>query len=200
MAQSYLTVTFVLAGVLLLSIEFQLTNYIAVRLSEHMPAQQFLHWQIEGIHMLGFLRTENTILVVLLSFIVLRFSKKMNDRLLLFGGMLLFVTGYSLISYVSHVWALLFFMVIATIGEVTRVPVEQSYIAAMPPKHAKASYMAVTGLTFHVALMISALTLTISEFLPALAISSIIALTGLIAIAIVAIIFNQLHERVKNAE
>ena len=192
-----LFILFVLAGILLLSIELQLSNYIAVRLSEDISVQQVLFWEIDGVRMLGILRTENTILVVLLSFLILRLSKKIKDQYLLFSGALLFTIGYSMISYVSHLWALLFFMMIATIGEVIRVPVEQSYIAAMPPKHARSSYMAVSGLTFHLAMLISTLTLILSEFVPPMMISMIIALTGCIAILIFAMIFNKLQDRMR---
>ncbi len=62
--QDRLFVLFTIAGVLILSMEFQLTNYIGIRLSEEMPTQQFLFWKFDGVQTMGFLRSENTIMVV----------------------------------------------------------------------------------------------------------------------------------------
>ena len=54
--QDRLFIMYVFAGVLVLSMEFQLTNYIGIRLSDHMPVQKFLFWKIDGVNIMGFLR------------------------------------------------------------------------------------------------------------------------------------------------
>ncbi|MFX3618147.1 MAG: hypothetical protein ACE3JK_11530 [Sporolactobacillus sp.] len=59
-----LFVFFVLASVLVYSMEQQLTNYIGIRLSDQMPAQHLFFWPVNGLTMLGLLRSENTLLVL----------------------------------------------------------------------------------------------------------------------------------------
>ncbi|HET6872379.1 MAG TPA: MFS transporter [Sporolactobacillaceae bacterium] len=71
------------ACLLLLTIEQQLPNYIGVRLSKELPDQAIFHsafWslKVDGIKMLGILRTENTFLVVLMGALVSRLMKDLK--------------------------------------------------------------------------------------------------------------------------
>ncbi|MFP3471862.1 hypothetical protein R0J90_17600, partial [Micrococcus sp. SIMBA_144] len=59
---------------------FQLTNYIGIRLSEEMPTQQFLLWEFDGVQTMGFLRSENTIMVVILMLFVTRIPHSLKDK------------------------------------------------------------------------------------------------------------------------
>lgn len=54
-------ILFFFAGVLVL-MELQIGNYIGIRLVKELPEQNFFNWYFSGIEMIGFLRTENTIL------------------------------------------------------------------------------------------------------------------------------------------
>lgn len=195
-----LFVLFVFAGVLVLSMEFQLTNYIGIRLSSEMPAQSFLFWEIDGIQMLGFLRSENTILVALLMLFVARITARWNDRAVLVASCFAFSAGYGVIAYSNHIWLLVVMMVIATIGEVFRVPVEQSYMAAIPPDNKRSSYMAFKGLKFNLSMLVASLTVTISAFLPTSIMAIIITAVGLTGTLIYLFISPELEKRKRIAE
>ncbi|GGK34800.1 MFS transporter [Caldalkalibacillus thermarum] len=186
-----LFILFTIAGILVLSMEFHLTNYIGIRLSETMPTQKFLYWNVDGVNMLGFLRTENTILVVLMSLFAFNFIKRYKDKTVLIVGSLLFVLGFGLMSYLDNIWLLIICMLFATIGEVIRIPVQQSLMASIIPDNARSSYMAVNGLSFSFAMLIASLVVTLSAFLPAIAISIIITFIGLIGVGMYYIIFNE---------
>ncbi|MFY0545801.1 MFS transporter [Brevibacillus sp. H7] len=59
---------YLLGSLLLLSLEQQLSNYIGVRLGKEMTMQSLFSWppglpEVDGLAMLGILRTENTLLV-----------------------------------------------------------------------------------------------------------------------------------------
>lgn len=177
--QDRLFIVFVIAGVLVFSMELQLTNYIGIRLSEEMPTQSFLFWRVNGLTMLGFLRSENTILVALLMLFVSGVSKRLNDKTALIGSCALFSIGYGVLAYTDNIWLLVTFMLILTVGEVFRVPVEQSYAAAIPPENARSIYMAINGLKYNLAMLIASATIMIGTYLSTLATALIITVIGL---------------------
>lgn len=190
-------VLFVLAGVLVLSMEFQLTNYIGVRLADDLPLQSLFRFEFSGIEMTGFLRTENTILVVFLALFATRMIANLNDRTVLLTSCLVFVAGYTIISYTNNLWLLFAAMLFATIGEVLRVPVQQNYLANLPPEHARSSYLAVNGLTYNIGNLICSITITISAYLPKLGTTIFIAIIGFLGVLIFARILPALDERTK---
>lgn len=193
--QDRLFVLFVIGGVLVLSMEFQLTNYIGIRLSEEMPAQPFLFWEVDGINMIGFLRTENTILVAMMLLFSTKVIDKFKDQNVLVLSCFIFTIGYGVIAYSNNIWILFFMMIILTIGEVMRVPVEQSYMASIPPEDARSQYMAFNGLKFNLSMLIASLTVSISAFLPSAVMAVIITGIGLTGTLIYLSIVSGLEER-----
>ncbi len=190
-------VLFVLAGILVLSMEFQLTNYIGIRLANDLPVQNFFGLEFSGIEMTGFLRTENTILVVILALFATRMITGLNDRLVLLTSCSVFVAGYVIISYTNNLWLLFGAMLFATFGEVLRVPVQQNYLANLPPEHARSSYLAVNGLTYNIGSLICSITITLSAYVPKLGTTIFMAIIGLLGILIFAKIIPALDERTK---
>jgi MFS transporter, DHA1 family, multidrug resistance protein B len=188
-------VLFVLASTLVLSMELQLTGYIGIRLSQEIESQQFLSWKIDGVQMLGFLRTENTILVVFTSFLFVRLIQNFKDRNVLIIGTGLFVFGYSVLSISNNVYLLLIMMIVITIGEVTRIPVEQSYQAILPPEHSRSSYVALGSLAFNIAAIISSLTVTLAAFVPSSIVATMITIIGISGWLILLLIMPQLEKR-----
>ncbi|KGX88758.1 MFS transporter [Pontibacillus halophilus JSM 076056 = DSM 19796] len=190
-----LFVLFTVAGVLTLSMEFQLTNYIGIRLSEEMPTQTFLFWEVDGVKTMGFLRSENTILVAILMLFAARLSKSFQDRPLLVGCSFLFTIGYGALAYSNNLWVLVIMMAILTVGEVLKVPVEQSYMASIPPEHARSTYMAFNGLKFNLSMLIASLTVAVSSILPTTVMAILILLIGLTGTWIYHLITPQLDVR-----
>ncbi|MCT2537695.1 MFS transporter [Aquibacillus koreensis] len=198
--QDRLFVLFVIAGVFVMSMEFQLTNYIGIRLSDEMPMQTFLAWEIDGVKMMGILRSENTILVALIALFVTKVSGRFKDRSMLVTSCFLFTMGYAIISYSNNIWLLLLVMVILTIGEVFRVPVEQAYMAAIPPDDARSAYMAFNGLKFNLGMLIASITVTLSSYLSTLLMTIIITSIGLIGTWIYFVITPDLDKRKAETE
>lgn len=193
-------VLFTIAGILLLSLEHHLTNYISIKLSAEMPSQDFLFWTIDGVKMLGILRSENTILVLIFALFALKLTKNIKDKTLLISSCVLFSFGYGMIAYFNDVALLLVFMALLTIGEVCRVPAEQSYMAAIPPKDARSSYIAINGLKFNISMLLASFTITISAFLPSSIIAIIITIVGLTGTLIFVKIIPSIELRKKQAE
>ncbi|CAM3089277.1 MDR family MFS transporter [Sporolactobacillus spathodeae] len=195
--QDKLFVAFVTAGVLVFSMEQQLTNYIGIHLSDQMPVQQILFWHIDGLAMLGTLRSENTLIVVVLMLFVAKISRRVNGNVALIISCFLFSIGYGALSYFTNVWVLLIFMLVLTVGEVFRVPVEQSFAAAIPPENARSIYMAFNGLKYNAALLIASLTITISAYLSAFETSLLITAIGLTGTIIYYILLPSLNQKMQ---
>ena len=193
--QDRLFVWFVLAGILVLSMEFQLTSYIGIKLTEEMPTQHFLFWDIDGITMTGLLRSENTILVAMLALFVSRFVDTMKDRMVLTMSCLVFTLGYAFIAFSNNIWLLFIMMAVLTIAEVFRVPVQQSYMAAIPPEESRSAYMAFSGLQFNLSMLIVSLTVTLSGFFSSVVMGCILTLIGLTGTFIFYLISPQLDQR-----
>ncbi|MBN8190538.1 MFS transporter [Bacillus sp. NTK074B] len=195
-----LFVLFTIAGVLILSMEFQLTNYIGIRLSEEMPSQPFLYWEINGVQTMGILRSENTIMVVILMLFITKFPHNFKDRTILVWSCFFFSIGYAALAYSNNVFILFVMMGILTIGEVFRVPVEQSYMAAIPPDDARSSYMAFNGLKFNLSMLIASSTVTLGAIFSSSVMAGIILAIGLTGTFILKVISPELDKRRNDVE
>ncbi|MGU9544579.1 MFS transporter [Bacillus cereus] len=188
-------VLFVIAGAFLVSMEFQLTNYIGIRLSNEMATQQFLFWKIDGIRMMGLLRSENTIIVVLLMLIVTKITDQFNEKIILINSCLIYTICYGVISFSTNAWLLIIMMFIVTLAEVLRTPIEQSYMAAIPPQETRSSYIAFNGLKLNLSMLIASFTVILSSFLSPVVITAFITATGLVGALIFTLIIPSLEER-----
>ncbi|MDA1477632.1 MDR family MFS transporter [Bacillus changyiensis] len=184
-------VFFVLAGVFILSSEYQLTHYISIHLLEIMPEQKLLMWDIDGIKALGILKSINTILVVMFMLFIHKIAFKYEDKQVLLIGSILLVTGYSVMSYSGHIFILFMMMVIATIGEVLFGPLEQTYFASMPPDQYRSSYLAFNGFKLNLSLLIASTTVLMSSIVPSFMISVFILGLGLMGVLIYYMILPQ---------
>lgn len=180
--------------------EFQLTSYIGIRLAEEMPTQQFLFWEVDGVKMMGLLRSENTILVALLALFAAKLIAGMKDRVVLVASCLIFTMGYAALTFSNDIWVLFIMMAVLTVGEVFRVPVEQSYMAAIPPDDKRSAYMAFGGLQYNLSMLIVSLTVTLSGFVSSIAMGILLTLIGLAGTFIMYMITPQLDIRKLEAE
>jgi MFS transporter, DHA1 family, multidrug resistance protein B len=81
---------------------------------------------------MGILRSEYTILVVILMLIVTRSPHSLKDQTVLVWSCFFFLASYAALAFSNNLFILLLMMAILTISEVFRVPVEQSYMGASP--------------------------------------------------------------------
>lgn len=191
-------ILYTFAGILVVSMEFQLAYYISIRLEEIFPKQDLFGWTVGGLEIIGLLRSENTILVVILMLFAGALASKWKDRHVLVGSCLLFVTGYAIISYTDNMWLLIIAMAAASFAEVVRVPVQQNYLAHLPPEESRSSYLAVDALTYNLSLLISSVTVTLSAFLPAIGTTVFITAIAGVGVLILAILAPALDKRVED--
>ncbi|MFD1737509.1 MFS transporter [Bacillus salitolerans] len=176
------------ANLLIVSVEEQLTNFIGIRLSKELsdpvPLFPILSLEVDGINLLGILKTENTVLVVCLTIVVSVLLKKWKDRSVLLSGIVLYFLGFTIISFHQVPFILLIAMAIATIGELMHIPVKQTLLANMVPDHARSSYMAVFGQMTILGATSAGFFIIISSILPPFVISFLFVLMGTVTLRI----------------
>ncbi|WP_182199089.1 MFS transporter [Paraliobacillus salinarum] len=190
-----LFILFVFAGLLIQSIENQLENYIAIRLDNDMPVQEIFGFGVSGVEMVGFLKSENTIIVVVLTVFITKLVSRFNEGNTFLWSIAIFTMGYVGISFFDNVWVLFGFMILATVGELMRVPIQSDFLASIPTDDKRSSYMAVYGLVFNGSMMISSFFVTLGGIFSKETMSILIMLCGLTGFIIMKYIMNDLKAR-----
>lgn len=176
---------FIVANLLLISMEEQLTNYMAIRLTNNIQEPQaFLFFKADGINLVGILKSENTLLIVLFTIVISYFVKKYNDRFVILLGVSLYFLGYIMISLNDVPLLLIAAMFIATLGEMIYLPAKQTLLADLVPDHARSTYMAAYSLFSFIGISTAGIFILISTWLPAAVMSSIFGCMGLLCLLI----------------
>lgn len=192
---------FVIASLFLMVIEFQLGNYISVRLANEFGEQNLINLEgnavsLTGVNMYGILRAENTILVIVLAMLIRKLTSKMSDRKQLLTGTVIFSAGYMVVGSSNHVWILLLAAFAFTIGEMMYVPVKQTLLSLLVKEDARTQYMAVYGLHFRTAMLIASSFISLGAFIPSIGMSALYGLLGLGTL----FIFSQILQKNTNQE
>lgn len=192
--------TYTLAGMLGMAVEFQLPNYIGIHLESHLREQVmqlFGHplFHVDGVKMIGLLQTENTVLVVLFAGLATRLAQRSSERTVLFIGVLFNVMGYTLMILTQSPAALALLMLFSTLGEVYSVPVRQAYLGDLAPVHARSSYLAVNGMTFGGSRVLASLGVVVGAYLPVWGMGVLSLTFGFIAVVLYQVIVPHVHTR-----
>jgi MFS transporter, DHA1 family, multidrug resistance protein B len=195
---------YIAGAVFILTLEQSLTNYIGIRLEKEIPEQSAsllgMEFLLDGTKVLGFLKTENTLLVVLLSTVVLFLFKKWKDRWTLVTGMFIFSVCFSALAFTNNVMFLLIIIFVGTIGELMYVPVKQAMIGDLAPSNARSTYMAFYSLTFYGAMIIASLLIIVGEWVSPVAMGGILLFLGLMGTALYYLITRSLDANGTAAE
>ncbi|MFD2043837.1 MFS transporter [Ornithinibacillus salinisoli] len=173
------------ATLLMVSVEEQLTNYIGVRLvneiPEAVPLLSLFSFSVDGMNLVGMLKTTNTLIVVFCTMLITWILQRMNERLVLLIGLCLFFVGYTIISYSTLPLLLIIAMVFASIGEIMYAPIQQTMLANTIPDNERSTYMAMYTIAAILGVSTAGVFLIISNWIPAIAFTIIIALMGTIS-------------------
>ncbi|MGH1326893.1 MDR family MFS transporter [Bacillus pretiosus] len=178
---------FCAASICTLSLEFQVNNYLGVRLQKEFETVNFffgngVSFDLTGIRMLSWISAENTILVVLCSALLIKMLKSFNDLKILYVGLFIYTIGFTILGTSNSLWILLIAGLFQTVGEMMYVPVRQSIMADMVPNEARGSYMAINGMVFQVAKMNGALGVMLGSFIASWGMSVLYFIVGMSSI------------------
>jgi MFS transporter, DHA1 family, multidrug resistance protein B len=145
--------------------EFSLNSYIGVRLAEEFKSVFVGNFEVAGVRMLSFLNIENMLMVVALTFFVSKVTDKFSPRKMLLLGLLLYSTGYTIVTSANLWYVLILFNGIATIGELIYSPIANAQKANMMPEDKRGSYSAFSNLGFSGADLIARGAIVLGAFL-----------------------------------
>ncbi len=161
--RNQLFLKYLVAGILTLSLELQLTHYLAIHFAETLQAVPVFHLSLDGTSILGLLRAENTILVLLLGIVLMRWTKSLSERTLLYTGVTLFSLGFAILPISDDLSMLVLGTACFTFGELLYVPIHQAMLARIVEDQLRSQYLAVNGLRYRGALLIGAISVSAYE-------------------------------------
>ena len=103
--------------------ELSSSSYVAVRLKETFNDVYLYSIHIDGVKMYSFLIMINTIVVVTLTYHISKLVLNIKPKMILIFGLLMYIIGYSGITYLNQFYLLILFMMLATIGEIIYAPI-----------------------------------------------------------------------------
>ncbi|WP_214783088.1 MFS transporter [Exiguobacterium sp. s183] len=192
--RNQLFLKYLVAGILTLSLELQLTHYLAIHFAETLQAVPFFHFSLDGTKILGLLRAENTILVLLLGLVLMRWTKSISERALLYTGVTLFSLGFAILPVSEDLSMLVLGTACFTFGELLYVPIHQAMLARIVEDHLRSQYLAVNGLRYRGALLIGAISVSAYEFVSPVWMTMTYIGFGIFAIFFYRSILKQLNE------
>ncbi|SFB28398.1 MFS transporter, DHA1 family, multidrug resistance protein B [Lentibacillus halodurans] len=187
-----LFMTFMIASMLVLSLESHLTNYIAVNLEKNMAETTwFGSLSINGINMTGILQAENTLIVVFAVSLVTWLIKRTSDYSRLICGMTIYVISYALLSFTVTPSLLVGFMILISLGELVLVPVRQGLLAELTPESQRSSYLAIDSFMEQGMMIIGGAAVTIGGIVPGYMMSLGFLVLGMAGVLLMASIMKQ---------
>ncbi|OIK05538.1 MFS transporter [Bacillus sp. MUM 13] len=178
-------IKFVVSGATIFAAEFSLGNYVGVRLSQEFHTLNLGKFELDGVRMLSTIQIENTIIILLLTFLITNFSKKFNEKRVFVTGLLMYVIGYGLVASFNHILPLLIASLIASIGELLYAPIRQAKQAELIPNNKRGSYLAFGALSNHGGSIIASLGLILGAYVQSPWISFYIISLGILGTLLV---------------
>ncbi|MEK3880165.1 MDR family MFS transporter [Paenibacillus sp. FSL M7-0420] len=188
---------FILSTMILFSMESHFSNYIAIRFEKGIDQFNLFPFDLSlgSIEMFGYLRVENTILVIVFSFITASLIKKLSEKTTYYSGAIFYVAGYSIIAYSNQPWVLFLAMALAVIGEVIFVPTYESYLGDLAPDELRSSYLAMNKIALKGSMLIGSLGIFLIDLLSPSAVAILFFLSGMVALYLGSTVLKDVHNR-----
>lgn len=148
--------------------EFSISSYIAIRLKDQFETTSIGSYDITGAKMLAILLMINTVVVILLTYSISKVVLKIDFKKALITGLLIYIVGYSGLTYLNQFGLLVVFMIIATVGEIIYSPIVSEQRFKIIPKAKRGTYSAVNALGIHFSETLARLGIVLGVFLTSL--------------------------------
>lgn len=178
---------YTLGGIAVMSIEFQRSNYISVRLAEDFQAL-LVHFgplgniTLNGVQIVSVLTAVNTLFIVLFTVPVARFVTKRAQQPIMYVGFTLFAIGFAVCAFANNLAVLLLATAVLSIGELLYVPTRQTILAAIVDDNRRGAYMAFNGIIFQIGKMIGSVSLVFAPFIGKYGMATFTILLGVLSI------------------
>ena len=166
----------IIGSSILLMGELSTSSYVSIRLKKEFETLSMFNVSIDGVKMYSILIMTNTLVVIALTYFVSKYILKMNNQKALFVGLIMYVVGYSGITYLNDFTLLMIVMVIATLGEMIYSPITEEHRYKMIPAQKRGTYSAIRALSFNFAQLIARLGIILGVLMNALGMTIYMAL------------------------
>ncbi|HAK1505758.1 TPA: MFS transporter [Listeria innocua] len=183
----YRFLLYTIGGIAVMSIEFQRSNYISVRLAEDFQAL-LVHFgplgniTLNGVQIVSVLTAVNTLFIVLFTVPVARFVTKRAQQPIMYVGFTLFAIGFAVCAFANNLAVLLLATAVLSIGELLYVPTRQTILAAIVDDNRRGAYMAFNGIIFQIGKMIGSVSLVFVPFIGKYGMATFTILLGVLSI------------------
>ncbi|EKY3975200.1 MFS transporter [Listeria innocua] len=183
----YRFLLYTIGGIAIMSIEFQRSNYISVRLAEDFQAL-LVHFgplgniTLNGVQIVSVLTAVNTLFIVLFTVPVARFVTKKAQQPIMYVGFTLFAIGFAVCAFANNLAVLLLATAVLSIGELLYVPTRQTILAAIVDDDRRGAYMAFNGIIFQIGKMIGSVSLVFAPFIGKYGMATFTILLGVLSI------------------
>ncbi|EAF5658376.1 MDR family MFS transporter [Listeria innocua] len=183
----YRFLLYTIGGIAVMSIEFQRSNYISVRLAEDFQAL-LVHLgplgniTLNGVQIVSVLTAVNTLFIVLFTVPVARFVTKRAQQPIMYVGFTLFAIGFAVCAFANNLAVLLLATAVLSVGELLYVPTRQTILAAIVDDDRRGAYMAFNGIIFQIGKMIGSVSLVFAPFIGKYGMATFTILLGVLSI------------------
>ncbi|MBC1341222.1 MFS transporter [Listeria welshimeri] len=188
----YRFLLYTIGGIAVMSIEFQRSNYISVRLAEDFQALlvslgPFGRISLNGVQILSILTAVNTLFIVLFTVPIAKWVTKRAQQPIMYVGFALFSIGFAICAFATNLTILLLATAILSIGELLYVPTRQTILAAIVDDNKRGAYMAFNGIIFQIGKMIGSISLVFAPIIGKFGMSAFTILLGMLSIVFSAV-------------
>ncbi|MBC1947991.1 MFS transporter [Listeria welshimeri] len=188
----YRFLLYTIGGIAVMSIEFQRSNYISVRLAEDfqpllVSLGPFGHISLNGVQILSILTAVNTLFIVLFTVPIAKWVTKRAQQPIMYVGFALFSIGFAICAFATNLTILLLATAILSIGELLYVPTRQTILAAIVDDNKRGAYMAFNGIIFQIGKMIGSISLVFAPIIGKFGMSAFTILLGMLSIVFSAV-------------
>ncbi|WP_321386624.1 MFS transporter [uncultured Enterococcus sp.] len=180
---------FTLAGIAIMTVEFQRNNFVSVRLAEELKHLTISFGSLgelglDGVRILSLLTAVNTIMIVLFTGPVAKWVTGRGQNRIMYIGFLLFSLGYAVTAFSNQLVILFAATVVFSFGELLYVPTRQSILAEIIDESSRGSYVAFNGIIFQLGKILASLSLMISPVIGKYGMAALLVALGLLAIGL----------------
>lgn len=196
---------YILAGIFVLIAFRQLDLYLAIYVKDYVPTQTLFAWKnvsltLSSTEVFGWMMGLNGLMFVLCILPITKLLENWCDRNVLILSSLLFGVGMFLIGLTTNVWLLFGFIVIMTLGEVSRSPVAQSFVSKYAHDNARGRYMGASNLQFSIGRLIAPLTVVLSSWVTPVGVFGILLLCTLFGAVLYIWVFQMVQAHSQSGE
>lgn len=177
---------YILAGVFSIVAIMQLDLYLAIYITEYVPAQTLINWKgwtytLSSAEILGWVLGLNGILFVLFVLPVTKWLKEWGDRNVFILSCGLAGGGMFAVGLTSNIWLLFILTIIFTFGEIVRSPVLYNFVSDHAPEHARGQYMGASNMQFTIGRFLAPITVFLSACMSPVGVFSLILCSAVIS-------------------